>query len=136
MTLPALLADTNILSYAHNEHTLWNAYHPILKGHAVLIAAQTVAELRFGALRVNWGTRRVARLEALISQHPVVYPNDAICWRWARLRADVERAGRHLGPNDAWIAATAFELDVPLVTHNARDFKMIKGLTIITKNPA
>jgi tRNA(fMet)-specific endonuclease VapC len=136
VTLPALLADTNILSYAHNQHTLWNVYHPILQGHAVLIAAQTVAELRYGAFRVGWGTRRTARLEALMAAYPVVYPNDAICTVWASVRADVERAGRNISSNDAWIAATALELGVPLVTHNARDFKTVKGLTIITQNPA
>jgi predicted nucleic acid-binding protein len=53
VTPPALLADTNILSYAHDQHTLWNAYHSLLKGHGVLIAAQTVAELRYGAFQVG-----------------------------------------------------------------------------------
>jgi tRNA(fMet)-specific endonuclease VapC len=81
VTLPALVADTNILSYTHNGHSLWAAYQPILEGHAVLIAAQTVAELRYGALLAGWGTRRTARLEAFMRQHPVVYPNDAVCGR-------------------------------------------------------
>jgi tRNA(fMet)-specific endonuclease VapC len=132
----ALLADTNILSYAHNEHTLWNAYQPILNGHAVLIAAQSVAELRFGALRVRWGERRTARLEALIKACPVVYPNDAICTRWARVRANAEWIGRQLGASDAWIAATALELGIPLVTHNKKDFEFVDDLTVISEREA
>ncbi len=101
----------------------------------MLIAAQTVAELRYGAFRVGWGVRRTARLEALIAAYPVAYQNDAICTMWAKVRVDAERAGRNISPNDAWIAATALELGVPLVTHNTRDFKTVKGLTIITQNP-
>jgi len=34
---------------------------------------------------------------------------------------------------DAWIAATALALDVPLVTHNAVDFEGIEGLEILTE---
>jgi tRNA(fMet)-specific endonuclease VapC len=136
VTRRALLADTNILSYAHNEHTLWEAYRPLLEGYAVLIAAQTLAELRYGAFLSGWGLQRTKRLEALIAQHPVVYPNDAVCSRWARIRAEAGRIGHQLGPSDAWIAATALELGVPLVTHNAKDFRLIEGLDLMTKNTA
>ena len=133
MSSTALLADTNILSYAHNEHTLWNAYQPILSGKMVLIAAQSVAELRFGAFRVGWGERRMARLEALIQAYPVVYPTDAICTRWARIRANAEKIGHSIGSNDAWIAATALELEIPLVTHNKKDFDFIDDLIVISE---
>ncbi len=136
MTASVVLADTNILSYAHNHHSLWGVYEPLLQGHIVLIAAQTVAELRFGAFRLHWGERRLARLEALIAQYKVVYPNDAICSRWASSRAWVERGGRHLSSNDAWIAATALVLGIPLVTHNRKDFEPLKDLILISENPA
>lgn len=136
MSSATLLADTNILSYAHNEHTFWQAYQKILSGHTVLIASQTVAELRFGAFRVGWGERRIARLEALIKAYPVVYPNDAVCTRWARVRAHAEHRGRQLGGSDAWIAATALELGVPLVTHNKKDFEFIDDLTVISEQDA
>ena len=32
---------------------------------------------------------------------------------------------------DAIIAATALTLDLPLITHNSRDFQAIAGLTLI-----
>ena len=37
-------------------------------------------------------------------------------------------------PADAWIAATALHLDVPLVTHNKNDFLGVDGLTLITES--
>lgn len=35
---------------------------------------------------------------------------------------------------DAWIAATALLLDVPLITHNGAHFTGIDGLTIISES--
>jgi predicted nucleic acid-binding protein len=33
---------------------------------------------------------------------------------------------------DAWIAAAALQLNVPLATHNARDFEAVDGLLMLT----
>jgi len=33
---------------------------------------------------------------------------------------------------DAWIAAAALQLNIPLVTHNASDYEAIESLTILT----
>jgi predicted nucleic acid-binding protein len=33
---------------------------------------------------------------------------------------------------DAWIAAAALQLNVPLVTHNAGDYRAVDKLTILT----
>ncbi len=131
-----VLVDTNIISYQHNKHSFWNAYQPHLSDSVLLTAAQCVAELRFGAFRRNWGVARVASLEQMIGLYKVVYPNDAICTTWAKIRANAEAIGRHLENNDAWIAATALTLDVPLVTHNKKHFDFLEQLNIISENPA
>jgi predicted nucleic acid-binding protein len=39
------------------------------------------------------------------------------------------------GVADAWIAATALEYGLELVTHNAADFQAIAGLRVITEAP-
>ena len=33
---------------------------------------------------------------------------------------------------DAWIAAAAVQLDVPLVTHNGNDYAAVPNLTVLT----
>jgi predicted nucleic acid-binding protein len=43
------------------------------------------------------------------------------------------RRGRVIQAADAWIAATALLLRVPLVTHNASNFAGISGLTVISE---
>jgi predicted nucleic acid-binding protein len=42
-------------------------------------------------------------------------------------------AGRPIATSDAWIAATATLLDVPLLTHNAGDFESEPGLNVISQ---
>ena len=51
---------------------------------------------------------------------------------WAELRAAAKQQVRVLETADAWIVATARVLDVPLVTHNQKDFSYLPGLTIIS----
>ncbi len=129
----AVLVDTNIISYQHNEHFLWNVYEPRLKGQVLLTAAQSVAEIRYGAFRRDWGMPRLERLEHFIGMYTVVYPNDAICTTWARTRASAEKIGRPIENNDTWIAATALTLGIPLVTHNKKHFDFLEDLIMISE---
>jgi predicted nucleic acid-binding protein len=43
------------------------------------------------------------------------------------------KRGRPVAPADAWIAATALLLDVPLVTHNSSHYEGIDGLRVISQ---
>ena len=129
-----LLVDTNVVSYANNEHSLWEVYQPLLENHRLLVAAQTVAEMRFGALFKNWGERKMQRLEILLSSYTIVHTDDAICTEWARVRNEALSKGRPMSESDTWIAATARALDVPLVTHNRRDFEFLDDLTLISQS--
>ncbi len=49
---------------------------------------------------------------------------------WAELKGEAMANGRALDTADARIAATAVVLDVPLVTHNAKDFDFPSRLKI------
>jgi len=42
------------------------------------------------------------------------------------------KMGQPISPQDAWIAATACQYDIPLITHNPVDFESVKDLEIIT----
>ena len=49
---------------------------------------------------------------------------------YGRLRADLERAGTPIGPNDLLIVATAVAFDHTLITANSREFSLVAGLRL------
>ena len=129
-----VLIDTDVLSYLHNEHSFAAAYRAILAGRQGFVALQSVAEMRFGAILNGWGEKRRNALEDFLSAYTVISPDDLTALHWAQLRAQVSRAGRHTAPSDAWIAATALEYDLILVTHNVDDFLAVDGLRLLSLN--
>ena len=128
--MAVLLVDTNIINYAYGEHSLWQDYAPLLEGQTLLVAAQSIAELRFGAKLKNWGERKRKRLEILLINYTVIYPNDDICTAWANVKVQSHQQGQPIRSANAWIAATALAFEVPLVTHNKKDFEFIEGLEL------
>ena len=61
------------------------------------------------------------------------YPDDRMCTLWATLVAALRRTGRQIAPHDAWVAATAIYLNVPLVTHNAGHYQEVPDLQVLTE---
>lgn len=96
---------------------------PLITGRPAFISFQTVAELRYGALRRGWGAARILKLDARIQRAEVVHSGPELVDVCARLRVDCGRAGHALAARehnaDRWIAATAIRLGVPLVSNDA-----------------
>jgi predicted nucleic acid-binding protein len=82
----------------------------------------TLAELDYWARAARWGPARVARLDLFLTQFTLVPPDRDLSWRWAEVTLACRRAGRPIQTGDAWIAATALQLDAPLLTNNRSDF--------------
>ena len=57
-------------------------------------------------------------------------PHDASAETYGNLRAEQEKTGRILGPNDLMIAAIAKTHDFTLVTNNVREFSLVVGLRV------
>jgi len=56
-----------------------------------------------------------------------------MCGRWAEAMHSARKRGRPVAPADAWIAAAALLLDVPLITHNGAHYTGIDGLRVISE---
>ncbi|GGF01357.1 ribonuclease VapC [Aliidongia dinghuensis] len=102
----------------------------------VFISVVTLAELRHGIERMPSGARR-DRLDAwLIGEMPArfearVLPVDAgTADCWGRIMARGQAAGRPVGTMDAFIAATAEQHGLTLVTRNVSDFDAL-GIRLI-----
>jgi tRNA(fMet)-specific endonuclease VapC len=127
-----IVVDTDVISFVFKGHSLAAAYASDLDGKQLVVSFMTVAELKRWAIKKRWGENRTARLNQQLRQ-VIVYPVDlALCQRWAEVIVEAENKGRPISPQDAWIAATALQENLPLITNNAKDFKDISGLTIIS----
>ena len=128
-----IVIDTDVFNADLSDTTLISVYEPIIVGRPAFLSFQTVAELRYGALRRGWGTARVRKLDAKIATVEVVHAGDELVAVYAQLRADGVRLGHALGQRDhdadRWIAATALRLGVPLVS-NDRIFENTPGLQL------
>jgi predicted nucleic acid-binding protein len=125
--------DTDVLSFLFRSDTRAAAYAPHLFGQVLTISFQTRAEMLRGAVSANWGERRRHQLEQWLRRYAIVHSSDDLCLYWAEAIDSARRGGRPIAPADAWIAATALYLDVPLVTHNAGDYAGVAGLTVISE---
>ncbi len=126
-------ADTNAVSYIITRHPLAARYAHLFEGDATIeISFQALAELRVGLRMLNWDRRR---FDAVMS-HFVEVPLSSLAEQiWVDVRADSiarhrNRGGRAISAADAWIAATAMAIPCPLITHNMRDFRGIRGLAL------
>jgi len=76
-----------------------------------------------GRCTQNWGQPRIDDLNDALRSY-------TMAWEWARV---MTIKGRPIAPGDAWIAATAVRLRIPLITHNRKHFEHVPNLTLISE---
>ena len=133
VTSPEVVVDTDVVSFLFKEDSRGARYRPHLNGRLTIISAETLAELYHWPERSNWGQRRRGDLELFLDGYHVQYPDRETCRLYAILTAAARRAGYVVPSMDAWQAATALRLGVPLVTHNARNYQGIPNLLVLTE---
>jgi tRNA(fMet)-specific endonuclease VapC len=126
--------DTDVWSYLYKGRDEAKLYEPHLFGNVLVISFQTQAELLRGALAANWGARHRQHLESRLNKYVVEPSSYALFLRWAQAMDSARRNGRPIAAADAWVAATALHLGVPLITHNRNHFIGVDGLTIISES--
>ena len=125
------LIDTDIASFIFKGSDYADPYLLYLTGQQLAMSFMTVAELFQWAILRQWGDSRLAQLEQYLSNYLIIPVDQSLCREWAYIRAKRQSAGRPISPQDAWIAATALRYDLPLVTHNIKDFLDIPNLRLI-----
>jgi len=123
-----IVLDTNVLSEPLRLHPddrvlTWLSAH----SDGIALTAITVAELRYGALRLPQGGRRSALIVAIDdlieSASDRVLPFDSAAAEVAgQLRVDRESVGRVVSEEDTMIAAICLAGGHELATRNSRDF--------------
>jgi len=110
------IADTSIFIADETGRPLVAAALP----DELAVSVITIGELRAGVLAatdVTTRDRRLRTLTAALELDPI--PIDtAVADHWATLRVLLRDRGLRMGVNDAWIAATALALGVPVLTQD------------------
>ncbi len=126
--------DTDVWSYLYKGRDEARLYQPHILGNLLVISFQTQAELLRWAIAADWGERRRRHLESHLQDYAVDRSSDTLSLRWAEAMDSARRNGRPISAADAWIAATALNLGVPLITHNKNHFVGVDGLTVISES--
>jgi predicted nucleic acid-binding protein len=126
-----LVADADVVSFMFKRGSLGDAYSRLIGESRTGITWLTLAESRLGIVYDNWGPRRVAMLDAYLSRFFVLGGNSEIANICGGLLGRCKQIGRAVSWPDAWAAATALWLDVPLVAHD-RDLERVPGLRVLT----
>jgi predicted nucleic acid-binding protein len=135
-----VVVDTMVIRWLLDErpNALGDRYRAMIGARPVVLAFQTVMELRRGALRAGWGELRRRRLERAVAELAVVQPDDDMSTACAELRQRCREQGHPLGgkvhDGDRWLAATAIRLELPLASHDAV-FNAAPGLELLTVLP-
>ena len=128
-----LVVDTDVASFIFKWHPEFAPrYVATVRGAELVVSFMTPAEMRQGALDANWGPRKCALLEAYLADFSVLHSDSLLCSTWAAVRNESTQKGRAISSADAWIAATALLLSVPLVTNNPKDYRHLDNLQLVS----
>ena len=124
------MLDTNIVSdLVRNPQGVVMRHIARVGAEAVCVSIITAAELRYGCARQG-SSKLLANVEAILGGIQVLafdIPPDAQC---GGIRAELEVAGKPIGPNDLLIAAHACSLGAVMVTANTAEFTRVRGLSV------
>ena len=128
-----VVVDTDVISFLYKRDTRARLYEPHLNDPPFIVSFMSLAELRRWTLERNWGEGRKQELEGYLTRYLILHSDDLMCDRWAYAMNSARLQGQPIGPADAWVAATALLLDVPLITHNGAHYRGVEGLRVISE---
>jgi len=117
IAIPHLRGRFNILSH-------------ISAADLLFISLIVLGELYKGVFKAPRPDESRRKLDAFLTNVSVLGLDSATSIQYARLASVLERQGTLIPENDIWIAATALECDMPLVTRDAH-FGQVPGLQVL-----
>lgn len=130
-----ILLDTNILIYLAKNSEFATPYVDEIQGKLLAVSFATAGELMLNARKARHPEKVGTYWRERLRQTAIIYPDLEICQIWADITAHCHQRGRPRTDNDLWIAACALRHDLPLVSHNRKDFVDIPGLILVCHAP-
>jgi predicted nucleic acid-binding protein len=130
--MSVLLLDTNVVSILFKpDHALYERCSGLVGGNQLFISFMSKAELLLWPAQNRWGPQRRQELLKHVDLCTTLFPDDETCARWVSIISESRSAGQAITTADAWIAATARQWDLPLVTVDYRDFDHLEQLILV-----
>src|SRR5436305_12822048 len=124
------MLDTNIVSeLARSPHGAVATRIAQVGADAICVSIITAAELRYGCAKKG-SPRLLAQIEAILGSVSVLALDVPADTEYGGIRAELESAGKPIGPNDLFIAAHAYALGATLVTANIGEFSRVRALKV------
>ena len=124
------LLDTNICIYALKRREAVMERLQALSPDDITISIITLAELWFGARKSVRPESTRRNVDAFLRPFEVAPFDRGAAEAYARLRLELERAGRLIGERDLQIASTAVARRLIVVTRNVSEFGRVAGLAV------
>jgi tRNA(fMet)-specific endonuclease VapC len=130
--MSSVVVDTDVVSFIFKNHPIGSQYDADLAGRNLILSFMTVAELDQWAIQSKWSEARRNWLRLYMEPFIILPYSRALCTEWAEVTVAARTRGYLIECADAWIAATALLYDLPLVTHNHRDYRGVPDLRVIS----
>lgn len=126
-----LSIDTTLLIDVQREHRRrekgpahrFLRAQPKLRLHLPVVA--------YGEFAEGFADPEHAMLTLVRQSHVLLPVDEVVAQHYSRITRQLRAAGRLIGSNDLWIAATALRHKLPLVTANVAHFRRIEGLEVV-----
>jgi len=123
------LLDTNVcIRYLNGRSESVRRHVESLHPKNIVLCSVVKAELSYGAMKSANPARNIQNQKKFTNRFVSLPFDDDAAEIYGRIRSELEKSGRPIGPNDFMIAAVALNHDVTLVTHNTREFGRVKYL--------
>ena len=124
------LLDTNIVIYTiknrpEDVRKQFNRYNG-----QMAVSSVTLGELVFGAEYSQQVERNLADISAFTARLEVLSFDIKAAYHYGRIRAELYKTGKPIGPYDMMIAGHARSAGLILVTNNTKEFERVHGLML------
>lgn len=123
-----MILDTNGVSAWAEGHPGVQA--PLRSADRLVVPVIVLGEYYFGIRQSRYRHRYEDWLRRYLPLVEIATITQVTAGVYAELRLELKRTGRHIPPNDAWIAALALQHVLPVLSNDAH-FDYVAGITRI-----
>lgn len=125
---PLVLDSCTVIAHFKRDE---KARHLIESAAELYLPLAAYGELYYGALKSEKRPFRLAELKTFLEIITLAYPTQHVAQTYGEIKLQLSLKGQPIPENDIWIAATATQYKLHLVTKD-NHFTRIEGLQVIT----